>query len=181
MPQSKVERLIERSVRPRSTNATISLRYFSGVTKSGLIAVKLEEPVLIGRKLEEIALLLDPFDRRAGRREAAAAGSFGQLGFVEKMLRRGPNTSPDIWTDRCRPPPPFWSRARARPQVAGLRGAHDVVGCGEKSGAHRGELRRGAVGELLRGEAFARGSPLHLLAMFVHAGDEQDIDSRRAA
>ena len=61
--------------------------------------------------------------------------------------------------------------------VAGLRGAHDVAGVGQKSGAHRGEFRRGAVGELLRGQAFGGRSPLHLLAVLIHPGDEQDIEA----
>jgi len=38
-------------------------------------------------------------------------------------------------------------------------------------------LRRGAVGELLRGKAFSGRGPLHLLAMFIHPGDEQDIEA----
>ena len=61
--------------------------------------------------------------------------------------------------------------------VAGLRGAHDVIGSGGKSGSHRVELRRRAVGELLRCQAVAGGGPLHLLAMLIHPGNEQDISA----
>lgn len=59
--------------------------------------------------------------------------------------------------------------------MAGLRGAHNVVGFRKKSGSHRVELRCRAVGELLRREAFAFRGPLQLLAMLIHSGDEQDI------
>src|SRR6478735_12701201 len=41
-----------------------------------------EELVLIGREPEEIALLLDPLDRRSLRRQLLAVGSFRQLAFV---------------------------------------------------------------------------------------------------
>ena len=56
-----------------------------------------------------------------------------------------------------------------------MRGAHDVVRTRRSAVAHRRELPCGAVGELLRGEARAGCRALHLLAMFVHPGDKQDI------
>ncbi len=59
--------------------------------------------------------------------------------------------------------------------VTRLRRAHDVVGGRVEPFAHGGELRRGAVGELLRGHALARRRLLHFLAVLVHAGDEQRV------
>ena len=53
--------------------------------------------------------------------------------------------------------------------------AHDVVGPGVERRAHRLELRRRAVGELKRRHPFARRRLLHLLAVLVHAGEEQDV------
>jgi hypothetical protein len=62
-----------------------------------------------------------------------------------------------------------------------LGGAQDVVGAGVQLLAHALELGRGAVGELLRSDALARRRLLHLLAMLVHAGDEEARHSHPAA
>src|SRR5450631_818344 len=61
--------------------------------------------------------------------------------------------------------------------VASLRGAHDIVRPRPKSGSHFVELRRRAVGELLRRQAFAVRRPLHFLAMFIHSGNEQHFSA----
>ena len=71
-PQSKVVREIERSFRPPRTKLATSFMRSFGSTKSGTSRVELEQLVLVGGQAEEIALLLDPFDRRALRPEPLA-------------------------------------------------------------------------------------------------------------
>ncbi len=56
--------------------------------------------------------------------------------------------------------------------MAGLRGAHDVVGARVQQLAHRREFLGDAVDEGLRRNALARRGLLNLQAIFVHAGDE---------
>ena len=69
-PQSKVVREIDRSFSPPRTKLTTSLQPLLRQHESGTLVIELEQLVLIGREPEEIALLLDPFDRRALRPEA---------------------------------------------------------------------------------------------------------------
>ena len=82
MPQSKVVREMERSWSPPRTKLFTSLARVSGPMNPGMRLVMGEQPVLIGREPEEIALLLDPLDRRSLRREFAAVGPFLQFAFV---------------------------------------------------------------------------------------------------
>jgi hypothetical protein len=77
-PQAKVVRLIERSRSPRLTKAIFLRRDEIGV---GLVMG--DQLVGVGGELEEIALLLDPADRRAGRGELGPVGAGSQLGFLE--------------------------------------------------------------------------------------------------
>ncbi len=80
MPQSKVVREIERSLSPDLTNEITSLRRSAGPMKSGLVFIVRQQLVLILGKLEEVARLFDPFDRRALRAVAHAVGA--QFGLV---------------------------------------------------------------------------------------------------
>ena len=59
--------------------------------------------------------------------------------------------------------------------MAGLRRADDIVGRRFEREPHGGELRRGAIGQLLRRDPFPRRGLLHFLAMLVHAGHEQSV------
>jgi hypothetical protein len=59
--------------------------------------------------------------------------------------------------------------------VSRLRRAHNVVGAGVQHLAHRFELGRDAIDELLRRDALARRGLLHFEPVFVHAGDEQGL------
>ena len=70
-PQSKVVRLIDRSCRPRAHEADdlVAARLRADEIRIGL--VMREQAVLIGGEAEEIALLLDPLDRRAAWRRAS--------------------------------------------------------------------------------------------------------------
>ena len=59
--------------------------------------------------------------------------------------------------------------------MAGLSGAHDVVGARVQHLAHRGEFLRDAVDEGLRRNPLLRGGLLNFQAIFVHAGDKQHV------
>ena len=59
--------------------------------------------------------------------------------------------------------------------MARLGGAHHMVGAGVERGAHLVELRRVAVGQSLRREAFLRRGLLHLEAVLVRARDEEHV------
>ena len=69
--------------------------------KSGWLFVELEQLVLIGRQLEEIALLLDPLDRRALRAAAhivLADDGFllGVIGLVAHRIPAGIGVEIDV-------------------------------------------------------------------------------------
>ncbi len=107
-----------------------------------------EQPLLIGRELEIIALLLDPFDRRAGGRELLAFRRERQFGFIEKGFvadRIPAGIFREINIAIRRHPLPDRLRRRV---MARLRGAHDVVGFCLERIAHPFELRRRAVGQV---------------------------------
>ena len=134
-----------------------------------------EQALLIGGKAEIVALLLHPFHRRAGRGEMLAVRALGQLALVEEGFI--PHRVPawifgDVDIALCRHAPPDFLAGGV---VARLGGAHDVIGARIQRIAHLFELGGGTVGQLLGRDAVARGRLLHLLAMLVHAGDEQHI------
>ena len=72
MPQSKVVREIDRSCRPPRTKLATSLQPLLRQHEIRMRVVEREQLVLIGREPEEIALLLDPLDRRALAADAHA-------------------------------------------------------------------------------------------------------------
>ena len=59
--------------------------------------------------------------------------------------------------------------------VARLGGADEIVVGGAERLGHRAEDRRVAVGKLLRRDAFLLGRLLHLQAVLVGAGQEEDV------
>ncbi len=140
----------------------------------GMRLVMGEQPVRIGRELEEIALLLHPFDRRARGREffPVIFGEFALviIGFVAHRIPAAVFRQVNIALGG-HAPPDLLHRFR----MARLRGADDVVGAGIELFAHGLELRGGAVGELLRRQTFARRRLLHFQPVLVHAGDEQHV------
>ena len=124
---------------------------------------------------EEVAFLLDPFDRRAGRRQPRSVRAIGQLALVEIGLV--PHRVPaGIFREidvpvRGHPLPDRLRGAR----VSRLGRAHDVVGSGVQHVAHRLELGSDAIDKLLRRHPLARRRLLHFEAVLVHAGDEQRL------
>ena len=130
----------------------------------------------IGREPKEPALLLYPFDRRAGGRKFFVV-AFGKLAFVEiglvaHRIPAGVFGEVNVAVGLHAPPDVEHGLL-----VAGLRRAHDVVGAGVQDLAHMLELRGGAVGEGLRREPLLLGRALHFLAVLVHAGDEQHVEA----
>ena len=78
-----------------------------------------QQTVLIGGEAEEIALLLDPFDRRAGGRAPVAVGLLRQLALV--VIGLVPDRVPAGIFGRGRCPPSPASAARAPGSRAGGR------------------------------------------------------------
>ena len=104
-----------------------------------------------------------------------AVRPLGQLALIEKGLvahRIPAGIFGEIDVPICLHAPPD---LLARGVVAGLRGAHDVVGSRVEHIAHALELGGGAVGELLGRDAVPRRRLLHLLPMLVHARDEEHL------
>ena len=143
--------------------------------ESGMGCVVGEESVCVCRQAEEPALLLDPLHRRAGRGEFRPLGAVGELALVKIGLvaHRVPARifrEIDVAVGG-HAPPDFLSGAT----IAGLSGAHDVVGARVEKLPHRLELRRDPVDEGLRRHACARRRLLNFQAIFVHSGDEQRL------
>ncbi len=84
----------------------------------GIGFVMREQLVGIGRQPEEIALLLDPLRRRAARRELGAVRAVASVRSRRNRLRRAPNTSRNISTDRCRRWPSSAPRSPGRSACA---------------------------------------------------------------
>ena len=116
----------------------------------GIVLVEGEQPVLIGREPEEIALLLDPFDRRAERLAAHAVVADGrfllvEIGFLPHRIPAAVAVEVDVAIRRHALPD------RLAGLVVPLLGGADevVVGAAERLD-HRAEDRRVAVGQRLR-------------------------------
>ena len=93
----------------------------------GLALVQREQPVLIGGQLEEVALLLDPLDRRALRAAAHIVLAddgllLGVIGFVAHRIPAGIDVDIDVAV-LLHPVPDRLHRAVMR----GLRGADEAV------------------------------------------------------
>ena len=139
--------------------------------------VELEQLVLVGREPEEIAFLLDPFDRRAGcGADALFLARRGGFRSRRNRPRRAPNTSRHICRDRCR------RSASMRCQIASddavvarLGGADEIVVRAIEPLHHGLEQRHVAVEQLPRRQAFARRGLQHLAAVLVGAGEEEHV------
>ena len=134
-----------------------------------------EQPVLIGREAEEVALLLDPIDRGALGATADAILAqlglgFSVVGLVANRVPAGIGRLVDVAV-RLHPPPDLLGRA----VVARLGGADEVVVGQAERRDHLLEQRRIAVGQLARRELLPGGRLAHLRAVLVGAGQEIDV------
>ncbi len=177
MPQSKAVRLTERSFRPERTKLSDFVAALLGPDEIRLALVKRQQAVLIGRELEEIALLLHPFHRRAVWGRGGCRPRRPRFRPRRNRLRRAPNTSLNRWRGRYRPPPPSASRSAAQAFVMTLLGRADEIVV-----ARRRALRpcRGTRAALRSASsravnAFARRRLQHLLAVLVRAGEEEHV------
>ena len=139
--------------------------------------IELEQFLLIGRELEEIALLLHPFDRRAGLRRHAhlllveMRFVLGVIGLVAHRIPAGIFVEIDVAV-LLHAPPDFLRRA----VVALLGGVDEVVVRAFEPLHHRLEQRHVAVAQLrARSSPRLRRGLLHLLAVLVGAGEEIDV------
>ncbi|MNU62121.1 hypothetical protein D3C71_513380 [compost metagenome] len=145
----------------------------------GLFLVKLQQPILIGRKLEEVARFLDPLDRRPLPAVTHAVANFrlvlGVIGFVTHRIPAGIAVLVDVAIVGHPVPHDL-----ARLMMAQLGGADEIVVRGVEYPAHGAEFIGIALRQLFRRNAFLACGLLHLLAMFVSTGQEEDVFSIKA-
>ena len=132
--------------------------------------VEREQPLLPGREAEEIARLLDPFDRRAGRRQTVDQLALGVERLVAHRIPAGIGAEVDfVALDQLAP------QLLDRFRVPCLGRADEIV-IGQ---AHRlaqiAEALRDPVDEGLRVLARRDRRLLDLLAVLVGAGQEHDV------
>ena len=142
--------------------------------------VELQQLVLVFGELEEVAFLLHPFHRCALRPVTHAVGAhfrfvLAVIGLVAHGIPAGIAVLVDVTATGHQVPD------IARGLVVTLfRGADEIVVRGVEHLAHRAELVGVALGELFRRNTFRPRRLLHLLAMFVGAGQEENIHSVQA-
>ena len=142
----------------------------------GLAFVQREQPVLIGGELEEVALLLDPLDRRALRTAAhivLADDGFllGVIGFVAHRIPAGIDVDIDVAV-LLHPVPDHLHRLVMR----GLGGADEAVERNVEALVHLLEpAARCASPAAAVGHSLGLGGLDHLLAVLVGAGQEEDV------
>ena len=140
-----------------------------------LALVKREQPVLIGGEPEEIALLLDPFDRRALRSAAhivLAEGGFllGVIGLVAHRIPAGIAVEIDV-AIRCHPLPDFLDRA----MMLLLGGADEAIEGDIQPLIHLLEPRGIARRQFHRRQVLLLRGLDHLQAVLVGAGQEEHV------
>ena len=175
MPQSKVEREIDRSLRLRLDEGDDLVAVFLRYDEVRPLAVVRQQAIGVGRELEVIALLLDPIDRRAAGRALRPLGIdrqlvLGEIGLVAHRVPARVFVEVDVAGFAHAGP----DRLRGDP-VARLRRAHALVDMRADDVGHRLELRRRLVGQRLRRDPAPRRRLLHLLAVLVHAGHHQRV------
>ena len=137
---------------------------------------ELEQLVRIGRQPEEIALLLHPFDRRAGLGGDAhlllveMRLALGVIGLVAHRIPAGIFVEIDVAV-LLHPLPDGFRRA----VVALFGGVDEVVVRALQPLHHLLEQRHVAVAQLPRAQPLLGGGLLHLLAVLVGAGEEIDV------
>ncbi len=176
MPQSKVVRDSDRSCRPPRTKLATSFMRSFGSTKSGTRVVELEKLVGIGGEPEEIALLLDPFDRRVVGPEALAlvveAGlALVVIGFVAHRIPAGIFVEIDVaglLHALPRSPP---TNAKCRGSVVRMKSSLEISNLFTMAWK-RGTLRSTSC----RGVKFLLGRGLqHFAAVLVGAGEKEHV------
>ncbi len=140
-----------------------------------IFLVKIKQPVLIGRKAEEIAFLLDPFDGRTLRAVANAILAdfrflFTVIGFVTHGVPTGISTLVDIAIVGHRFPDSL-----AGLVMPLLRGADIVIVGAVQHVGHLPKCSRIAVCKLPRRDAFLARALQHLDAVFVRTGQKENI------
>ncbi|MGY3393286.1 hypothetical protein ACVWW6_005877 [Bradyrhizobium sp. USDA 3311] len=143
--------------------------------KIGIIGVQLEQLLLIGGQAEEVALLLDPFDRRALRPEAHAVVVqarlvFGVVGFVAHRVPARIGVGIDVAV-RFHAPPDLLGGA----VVLLFGGADETVERHVEPLVHRLEAGRVTGRERGRGQALVLRGLNHLQAVLVGAGQEEHV------
>ena len=142
------------------------------------LLVELQQLVRIGRQPEEIALLLHPFDRRAGLGGNAhlllvqVRLALGVIGLVADRVPAGVLVEIDVAV-RLHPLPDRFRGA----VVALFRGMDEVVVRALQPLDHLLEQRHVAVAQLARGQPQLGRGLLHLLAVLVGAGEEKDVEA----
>ena len=140
-----------------------------------IAGIELEELVLIGREPEKIALLLDPFDRRALRAEALAVVvepgfALVVIGLVAHRIPAGIFVEIDV-AGRLHALPDRGGRA----VVARLGGADEVVVRAIEHFHHGLEARHVALDKLARRQLLPGRGLQHLAAVLVGAGEEEHV------
>ena len=141
----------------------------------GHALIEIEQPLGESGELEEIALLLDPFDRRALRTEPLRPCRRGGFRSRRNRPRRAPNTSRNICRDRYRRPPPCAARSPPRNGDGALGGADEFV-VGAIEPLHHGlEARHVALDQFARRHVLLGRGLQHLDAVLVGAGEEEHV------
>ena len=182
MPQSKVVREIDKILQAAAHEALHLVGARVGSDELGMRLVMGEQSVLIGRQPEEIALLLDPLDRRPLRRQflAVVRGllelALVVIGLVAHRVPAGIFVEIDVAVLLHAPP-----QLLASALMPLLAGADEIVVGAVERGDHVAETWRVAVGKLCRGDALLLRRLQHLDAMLVGAGQEKHVHALQAA
>ncbi len=140
-----------------------------------MFLVEIEQLLPIRGEPEEVALLLDPFDRRAGRAAPLAAGSDADLGlavvrFVADRVPAGVFGKVDV--AGLRHPLPDRLRSAIMPR---LGRADEIVVAALEPLDHGAEPRHGALDQLAgRNAGLGRGL-LHFSAVLVGPGEKEHV------
>jgi hypothetical protein len=174
-PQSKVVREIDRSLQAAFHERHDFVSAHIRPDEVRLTLIERQQPVLIGRQAEEVALLLDPFDRRALRAAAHAVLAsdgfvFGVIGFVAHRVPAGIGVRINIAV-RLHAPPDFLHGA----MMTGLGGTDEAVERNVQPLVHLLEASGIAGREIGDSHALLFGSLDHLQTMLVGAGQEEHV------
>ena len=141
----------------------------------GLAFVQRQQPVLIGGQFEEVALLLDPLDRRALRSASHLVFAddgfvLGVIGFIAHRIPAGIDVDVDI-AILLHPVPDRLNRTMMRR----FRGADETVERDVEALVHLLEPQRVAGRDFHGRQVFSFGGLDHLQAVLVGAGEEKHV------
>ncbi len=148
-----------------------------GRDEIGMVAIMSKQPVAKCRQAEEVTLLLDPFNRRAGGRTAdpvvmQCCFAFIVIGFITNRVPALVAVEIDIAGRFHAAPQRLRGRVMARLGRADERVIRDV-----ERASHLGKARRVAIGERLHRNTLAGSSLEHFLPVLIGPGEEKDIFS----